>query len=73
MLVLRAVPNLGRPTFSPTENRQVLMRGPLLIFLVPMLSQFFERTEGVSTGQSPRSAGTNSDGEVAFLMEGNEK
>ena len=48
--------DLGHPAFSTVlQKHQVLMRGPLLIFLVPILSQFFERTES-STGQSPRSA-----------------
>ena len=30
------------------------MRGPFLIFLVPLVSQFMERSESVVGGQSPR-------------------
>ena len=43
------------------------MRGPILIFLAPLISQFMERTESSSGGQSPRTGGLG--GSVPFASE----
>lgn len=46
--------NLPVVHFLVLLRHKVLMRGPILIFLAPIISQFMERTESSSGGQSPR-------------------